>query len=97
MGAHAAFEANDGFSALKLTRIARPSRYILGGDITVDTFSREDADKDDYTTDAAFGGDVTKLHRGMANILFADGSVRPFKEYERGEMEISYTDPDATY
>jgi prepilin-type N-terminal cleavage/methylation domain-containing protein/prepilin-type processing-associated H-X9-DG protein len=97
MGARAAFEASDGFAALKLTRIDKPSHYILGGDISIDNFTRDDADKDDYTQDPVFGGEVKKLHRGMANILFADGSVRPFKEYERDEMEVSYTDPDATY
>jgi prepilin-type N-terminal cleavage/methylation domain-containing protein/prepilin-type processing-associated H-X9-DG protein len=99
MGARAAFEASDGsFAALKLTRIDKPSRYVLGGDISIGSpFTRDDADKDDYTQNPAFGGEVEKLHRGMANILFADGSVRPFKEYERDEMEISYTDPDETY
>ncbi len=98
LGARAAYEAADGaFSALRLQRIANPSRYILGGDITAGTFSRDDADKDDYTTDCAFGGDVSRLHRGMANILFADGSVGAFKAYDPGLMEISYTNPDATY
>lgn len=98
MGARAAYEANDGsFAALRLQRIMHPSHYILGGDITVDNFTHDDADKDDYTTDCAFGGDVSKLHRGMANILFADGSVRPYKAYNTDEMEISYTDPNARY
>jgi prepilin-type N-terminal cleavage/methylation domain-containing protein/prepilin-type processing-associated H-X9-DG protein len=99
MGARAAYEANKGaFAALKLSRIAHPSRYILAGDISVGgAFTRTDADKDDYTQDPAFGGDVDKLHGHAANILFADGSVRPYKEFKKWEMEISYTDPEATY
>jgi prepilin-type N-terminal cleavage/methylation domain-containing protein/prepilin-type processing-associated H-X9-DG protein len=98
MGARAAYEANNGsFAALRLTRIDKPSRYILAGDITADRFTATDADKDDYNTNCPFGGDIKRMHRGAVNILFADGSVRPFKEFERGVMEVSYTDPDATY
>jgi len=99
MGARAAYEAKEGsFAALNVMRIDKPSRYILGGDISgADGFTADDADKDDYTQDAAFGGDVSKMHRGMVNLLFADGSVRLYKEYKPGEMEVSYTDPEATY
>ncbi|MGH8046873.1 MAG: type II secretion system protein [Chthoniobacterales bacterium] len=99
MGARAAFEANGGApAALKLSRIDKPSRYILGGDITIASpFTVTDADKDDYSQDPAFGGEVKDMHRGMVNLLFADGSVRPYKEFTRGEMEVSYTDPNATY
>lgn len=99
LGARAAYEANGGaFAALKLPRLDKPSRYILGGDISVaGPFTRDDADKDDYTTDAAFGGEVAKLHRGQANLLFADGSVRSYREFKVGEMEVSYTDPNETY
>jgi len=97
LGSHAAYLASGGFAAVKLQRIAHPSRFILGGDITADNFTLGDADKDDYTQNAAFDGDVSKLHNRAANILFADGSVRPYTKFTPGEMEISYDNPSATY
>jgi len=92
MGARAAYlDASSNFTALKLQKLHEASKYILGGDITSDLFQVDDADKDDYTRNPAFGTDVIPFHNGRANILFADGSVRSYKSFDTNDMEISYS------
>lgn len=96
LGARAAYrDAGGGFAALKMQRIAAPSKMILGGDSTYSGFTADDADKDDYSVAAPFSG--AGPHDGKSHILFVDGSVRPYAEFEVGEMEVSYTNSAATY
>lgn len=95
MGARAAYEEEGGFSALNLNRIKTASRYILGGDITSNIFSDTDADKDDYTQNPF--AVKAPFHRGRANILFADGSVRPETGFDVASMEYTYSGEGTDY
>jgi prepilin-type processing-associated H-X9-DG protein len=91
LGARAVFLENATFGPLNLLRLRAPSRYVLGGDIATPTiFEEDDADKDDYSNDAAFGVTPAPFHNGRVNILFADGHVSSFTRFEPSEMDVSY-------
>ncbi len=95
LGVRAAFEGNGNWGPVKLQRLQTPSKYILAGDISKPMFTPDDADKDDYMQDPAFGGLTKLIHSGKSNILFADGSVRGYKAFDKDAMETRY-DPSAS-
>ncbi|MEI8341507.1 MAG: prepilin-type N-terminal cleavage/methylation domain-containing protein [Verrucomicrobiota bacterium] len=84
------------FAPLRQSRIVYPANYILAGDVPGDIFSAaagglEDADKDDYTNGpVAFRGNVSKIHNGKSNILFADGHVAGFTAFDTRFMTVWY-------
>jgi len=84
------------FAPLRQSRIQYASCYILCGDVPGDIFAAapggvEDADKDDYTNGAVpFKGDLTKIHSGKSNILFADGHVAGFSAFNTKSMTVWY-------
>lgn len=94
-GAHPAYAAEQAatgtgtFSAVKLNAISQPSATIMGGDIAGNFFDPTDADKDDYTTNAAFPANI-KIHGGASNILFYDGHVAACKTYDKQSMTARY-------
>jgi prepilin-type processing-associated H-X9-DG protein/prepilin-type N-terminal cleavage/methylation domain-containing protein len=72
-----------GFEPLRQSLIKYPSKYILCGDISSENmFLANDADRDDYTETPPFSGDMTKMHNGKSNILFADGHVAGFSTFD---------------
>jgi prepilin-type N-terminal cleavage/methylation domain-containing protein/prepilin-type processing-associated H-X9-DG protein len=92
-GAHAAYSQLHAFGAVNLLRIHDPSEHIMGGDIAFDNgFTVTDADKDDYTQDPAFNGNVgtIRIHGGTVNILFADGHVENLKTFDKTKMTTVY-------
>jgi prepilin-type N-terminal cleavage/methylation domain-containing protein/prepilin-type processing-associated H-X9-DG protein len=93
LGARAAYVEDDKkvFAALNLNKLNARSKYILGGDIAAHTFSVNDADKDDYTTNPLFPAEGISIHDGRVNLLFADGSVRQAKEFDSNTMEYTYS------
>ena len=92
-GGHAAYVAASGsFSAVRQILIQYPSKFILAGDISNNSFAQNDADKDDFTAASpgpAFSGNMSKMHSGKSNILFADGHVTGFTTFD-------YTKPAGT-
>ena len=97
-GARAAYIASDPvhphFAAVKGTRIAFPTAYVLSGD-TLD-FQPDDCDKDDYSQNCV-GGPANGLpwedwqaHSKGQNILFADGHSKWFRGYDTNEMTFRY-------
>lgn len=91
LGTRAAYLDAGGFAALNLNKLNARSKYILGGDIAVEDFLQEDADKDDYTKNIAFGTGKAPFHGGRVNLLFADGSVRQASEFDADSMEFTYS------
>lgn len=93
LGSHAAFEEmqqqGGGSPVLVAAKIKNPSKYILGGDIVGDMFSVEDADKDDFVYNPAFDR-PSPIHGRSVNLLFADGGVRAFRQFDPEALEISY-------
>lgn len=90
-GSHPAYVANNNtFSAVKLVAVSQPAVTIMGGDIAGNFFDATDADKDDYTTAAAFPGGGVLIHGGSSNILFYDGHVAAFKAYDPQQMTARY-------
>lgn len=75
LGSHAAFAASGGFAAIKLQRIAMPSKHIMGGDIPSanNQFNFDDPDKDDYTQNPI--DTKANFHNGLVNLLYYDGHV----------------------
>ena len=98
-GAHAAWVANgNSFAALRLTQLAAPSKYILGGDITsAKMFTATDADKDDYAQNPAFATSPAPFHNGRVNLVFADGHSASFAAFDPQAMTTQYNlKPDGT-
>jgi prepilin-type N-terminal cleavage/methylation domain-containing protein/prepilin-type processing-associated H-X9-DG protein len=95
LGARAAYVETGGFAPLNLNKLNARSKYILGGDVAVNVFSANDADKDDYTNNPAFGEGKPPIHGGRVNLLFADGSVRQAKEFDADTMEFTYSGTSA--
>ena len=93
-GAHAAYVANNNsFAALRQILIQYPSKHILAGDISDNSFTQTDADKDDFTTQPpgpAFSGSMSKMHSGKSNLVFADGHVAPFPAFDSNSMTVWY-------
>lgn len=94
LGTRAAYLETGALGPVRLSRITHRSKQILAGDNTF-AFEEADADKDDYSVNCPFAG--TRPHQGKSNILFADGSIRACREFDRDEMQISYDDPEADY
>ena len=98
-GVRAAYVAAGGQrAAVNGRQILFPAAYVLSGD-TIDTgqyFLVDDDDKDDYSQNCV-GGAVNgtpvvewQAHDKGQNILFADGHVKWYKEYNPGEMTFRY-------
>jgi prepilin-type N-terminal cleavage/methylation domain-containing protein/prepilin-type processing-associated H-X9-DG protein len=78
----------EGFLPVLKSRVTRPELHILAGEQAVDRFADEDADRDDYNTnDPAFGGG--RIGRNT-QILFVDGHVKAYNEFDRNEMTVRY-------
>ena len=75
----------------QVTKDREPFKIYPGGDIAADCFTVDDADKDDYSQDPAFGVSPASFHRGRVNILFADGSVRAYEKFNSSEMQVTYS------
>jgi prepilin-type processing-associated H-X9-DG protein len=90
LGAHAAMVASGGaFGPVLPARISLPARHIIAGDATF-PFSADDADKDDYTQNAAFHANPAPMHRGLLNIAFADGHVESLRQFDPQRHAIRY-------
>lgn len=98
LGCHATTVATGGFAALRVSLLAVPSKYILGGDIALGTmFSATDADKDDYAQNPAFATMTRIFHGKKVNLVFADGHVGTFAAFDRNAMTVRYgLRPDGT-
>jgi prepilin-type N-terminal cleavage/methylation domain-containing protein/prepilin-type processing-associated H-X9-DG protein len=90
MGCHAAFAQNGGFAALRLTLIQKPTSYILAGDSAYSGFAANDADKDDYTQSPAFATSPPTIHRGLVNLVYADGHIESASKLDRTRMSNMY-------
>jgi len=99
-GAHAALADTGGFAPVSLIKVKSPSQHIMAGDIAVaGLFTSDDADKDDYTQDPAFGGNAgtIPIHLGASNVLFYDGHVASLKKFDPVTMTTVYTDNNTDY
>jgi hypothetical protein len=96
-GARAAYaEAKGAPAAVDSKRVRLPSALVLAGDTVGEDFPPEDADKDDYTHNCVGGPDNGvpaegwQMHGKGQNILFEDGHVKWYKEYDANEMTFRY-------
>ncbi|MCE0482971.1 MAG: type II secretion system GspH family protein [Methylacidiphilales bacterium] len=104
-GAHAAMSQSGGFAAVSLPKMQAPSKHIIAGDIafTKGLEDPNDADKDDYSQDPAFGGGTITtptnipIHLGSVNLLYADGHVQNAKGFDPNNMTTVYGDNNTTY
>ena len=88
LGTRAAVIDTGTFGPVNLNRISSPSKFILGGDSTQKWFKEDDADKDDYSVACPFVG--KRPHGNKSNILFADGSIGAFENFDPDRMQVSY-------
>ena len=93
-GSHPAYAAaNQAYAAVRINRIASPTKTIMGGDVAEDVLDPRDDDRDDNGLDLAFprgvAGGVT-IHGGLSNILFYDGHVAAFSHYDTNAMAVTY-------
>lgn len=94
LGARAAYLETGHFAPIKATRIQFSDKFVLAGD--TGDFLTEDADKDDYSQNCVGGpanGEPAmkwQQHNGRQNILFADGHVKRFGEFNPGLMTFGY-------
>ena len=100
-GSHAAYVATGGYAPLRLSLVAAPSMYILGGDIASDAVFPDrgalDADKTDSTKNPAFAPMTKIFHGKRVNLLFADGHVGTFTTFDPTLMNVRYNlRPDGT-
>lgn len=95
LSARAAYiDAGNNRAAVSRKRIRYPSAFILGGDNAWKNFTLNDCDKDDYSQscivwvkDAShFGG----YHLSGLNILFGDGHIGWFTNYQPDKMTFRY-------
>jgi prepilin-type N-terminal cleavage/methylation domain-containing protein/prepilin-type processing-associated H-X9-DG protein len=73
--------------------IRHPSAFIAIGDNQLRLFAAVDADKDNYTFQCIFGTGPDYWephHRGNMNLLFADGHVAGFSEFDPALMTFRY-------
>lgn len=98
LGCHAAYVATGGNAPVRVSLLAVPSKYILGGDIASGPmFTATDADKDDYTQNPAFAPMPRIFHGKKVNLVFADGHVGTFAAFDRNAMTVRYgLRPDGT-
>nr|WP_052361273.1 type II secretion system protein [Geminisphaera colitermitum] len=91
LGANAAYmESKPNASAVVRSRIEFPSQFVLAGETNYPRFSEPDYDKDDYTQNCVNAADGTLLSDGTQAILFADGHVATFKDYDPIKMTFRY-------
>ena len=70
-----------------------PSAFLAIADNQLRTFAPVDADKDNYTFQSLFGTGANYWephHRGAMNLLFADGHVAGFQEYDPKLITFRY-------
>ncbi len=77
------------FVATIRSRIQFPGQFVLAGETNYD-FHEEDYDKDDYTQNCIKASDKTTFSDGTQAILFADGHVAAFKDYDPAKMTFRY-------
>jgi hypothetical protein len=97
-GVRAAFISDGGFSPVQSPKIAFPQAYVLSGD-TIDNdqyFASDDCDKDDYSQNCVGGDDngtpsvEWQAHSKGQNILFEEGHVKWYNDYDTNEMTFRY-------
>jgi prepilin-type N-terminal cleavage/methylation domain-containing protein len=97
-GVRAAFIVDGGFSPVQSPKIAFPQAYVLSGD-TIDNdqyFASDDCDKDDYSQNCVGGDDngtpsvEWQAHSKGQNILFEEGHVKWYNDYDTNEMTFRY-------
>ena len=96
MGARAPYVAAGTFASVSFRDILLPSEYVLSGDCNF-PFETIDADPDDYSNDTLFGTLPSQGHGGWLNILFADGHVKNYSNFNTNEITFSYNQPGITW
>lgn len=76
---------------VRLSRIVQPSAYIVAGECASHEFAAEDADRDNYSQEPAFGFDGASTV--PVHVLFADGHVRRTKHFDPATMTTRYDGP----
>jgi len=100
-GARAAYMRANDDASLDTKLIQFPSAYVLSGDTIWEKQGEFDADKDDYSqncvggaangiTPAGFSFKEWRVHSQGQNVLFVDGHVKWYKEYNTNEMTFRY-------
>ena len=96
MGSRAAYvNAGNQRASVNYRAIRTISTYILSGDNNC-PFDATDADPDNYSQDTLFAR-VPPVHNQKLNVLFADGHVKAFKNFEPKEMTYSYTQEGVSF
>lgn len=95
LGNRAVFVKTAAPGSLKLGSVSMASQYLLSGD-TNWPFDPEDADPDNYSQDTLFSF-TSPAHLGKVNILFADGHVKNYRNFDRGEMTYSFSKPGVAF
>lgn len=78
--------------------IRSPSAFVSVADNQRENFSGADADKDNYSLQSLFGVGPDfwePHHRGSMNVLFADGHVGRFSEFDPDLMTFRYDEMSA--
>jgi prepilin-type processing-associated H-X9-DG protein len=88
LGCRAALIETGAFGPVNRLKIRELSKQILGGECIYWAGSKTDADKDDYTQTPSFKQDGSK---GKSTpILFADGHVQYFDQFDPNNMSARY-------
>lgn len=95
MGSREVYITTGKAGSVNLSRIKHPTLYILSGDSNY-PFARDDADQDNYSQDTLFA-EVSLVHNRYLNILFADGHVKAYRNFDPREMTYSYDQPGVGY
>lgn len=79
--------------SVELAQIRNTSAFVAIGDNQLSTFAAVDADKDNYTFQCVFGTGPQYWephHRGSMNLLFADGHIAGFQDFDPDLMTFRY-------
>ena len=90
LGSRAAYIKYNSAAPIERNYIRFPTAYVLGGDAVsgpTSFFEIWDADKDDYSNNCVGTWDV---HNKSQNIMFADGHVKLFEDYDADKMTFRY-------